>query len=200
MKKFYWILSVLCGFTFIACSESKEVSEFEGNWEERNMAYIDSIANVARKNLGDDVGQWKVLKSYKLPSDGSILGATDNQQYVYAKIKKVGEGTVSPIFSDSISVNYSGRLIPTTSYPKGYAFDQNTRLDINEENIALMQPIHFITGDLIAGWTTALQQMHKGDIWQLFIPQKLGYRGEAQTGIPAYSTLVFDVALIDFGF
>ena len=48
------------------------------------------------------------------------------------------------------------------------------------------------------GFVTALLHMHSGDRWRVYIPYQLGYNTTEKTGIPAYSTLIFDLALIDF--
>ena len=196
MKKILWILAIVGGFSFSACSEQTEINEFEsGNWKARNEAYIDSLALVARANQGSAVGQWKVLQSFHLSSN---LSSLDNQDYVYAKILKVGDGEVSPLFTDSVVVNYCGKLIPTKAYPKGYIFDQNFYGDIeDEENQKIMVPTTFCVGALVDGWTTSLQKMHVGDIWRLYIPQSMGYgeKGSSQGNIPGNSTLVFDLYL-----
>ena len=55
------------------------------------------------------------------------------------------------------------------------------------------------------GWTTAMMQMKKGltrdkgDVWRIYVPATLGYEGRTDvSGIPAYSTLIFDLNLVDF--
>ena len=194
MKKIFWIFAVLFGSAFAACSEETEVGEFENNWRERNVNYLDSIATIARTNQGSAVNQWKVIQSYHL-SSGYV--STDNQDYVFAQIKEVGTGDVSPLYTDSVRVNYRGQLIPTASYPGGRVFDQNYYGElIDEENKKVMVPSTFSLGGVVDGWTTALQQMHVGDIWRIYIPQSLGYGSStSNSNIPAYSTLVFDVYL-----
>jgi FKBP-type peptidyl-prolyl cis-trans isomerase FklB len=51
---------------------------------------------------------------------------------------------------------------------------------------------------VVDGFSTALQNMHRGDYWRVIVPYQLGYNKESKTGIPAYSTLVFDIWLVDF--
>ncbi len=57
-------------------------------------------------------------------------------------------------------------------------------------------PLAMRLRDLIEGWVTAMQQMCVGDRWEVYIPAEKGYGKYAQPGIPAGSTLVFDIELI----
>ena len=50
--------------------------------------------------------------------------------------------------------------------------------------------------DLIPGWIIALQKMHVGDKWEIYIPAEQGYGRFNQPGIPGGSTLVFEIELI----
>ncbi len=50
---------------------------------------------------------------------------------------------------------------------------------------------------MIKGWTEALQLMHVGDKWQLFIPSELAYGATKRSElIEANSTLVFEIELL----
>ena len=49
------------------------------------------------------------------------------------------------------------------------------------------------------GKTVFLQHMRRGDRWLVYIPYQLGYDSATNGAIPAYSTLIFDLALLDFG-
>lgn len=50
--------------------------------------------------------------------------------------------------------------------------------------------------DLIPGWIIALQKMHVGDRWEIYIPAEQGYGRFSQPGIPGGSTLIFDIELL----
>ena len=50
--------------------------------------------------------------------------------------------------------------------------------------------------DLIPGWIIALQQMHIGDKWEIYIPAEQGYGKFNQPGIPGGSTLIFEIELL----
>ena len=111
------------------------------------------------------------------------------------QVIKEGTGSGCPMFSDSVMVNYQGRLMPSASYPSGYVFDGNYTGDYNP---ATVKPVTFYVGGLVDGFTTALQYMHIGDRWRVYIPYQLGYGSADNGSIPAYSTLVFDVELLAY--
>ena len=49
---------------------------------------------------------------------------------------------------------------------------------------------------LIEGWIIAIQQMHIGDKWELYIPAEMGYGKFSQPGIPGGSALIFEIELL----
>ncbi|WP_373820287.1 FKBP-type peptidyl-prolyl cis-trans isomerase [Glaesserella sp.] len=98
------------------------------------------------------------------------------------KIEKAGEGD-SPKAEDSVKVHYKGTL------PDGTVFDSS--YDRGE-------PIEFQLSQLIPAWVEAIPMLKKGGKMEIVVPPKLGY-GDRQAGkIPANSTLVFEIELLDF--
>lgn len=94
----------------------------------------------------------------------------------------VKEGTGKKPGPDSaVTVHYTGRLIDGTVF------------DSSEER---GEPATFGVGQVIAGWTEALQMMSEGSAWRLFIPANLAYGAQGTGPIRPYSTLIFDVQLI----
>lgn len=88
-----------------------------------------------------------------------------------------------PTSSDSVRVHYTGRLID------GSVFDSSEQRG---------QPAEFPVNGVIRGWVEALQLMPVGSKWRLYIPQELAYGSQgAGAAIPPYSTLIFDVELLD---
>lgn len=53
--------------------------------------------------------------------------------------------------------------------------------------------------ELIQGWIIALQHMHVGDKWEIYIPAEMGYGKSSQPGIPGGSTLIFEIELLNIG-
>ena len=193
--KYLKIVSLLfvctLGSLFASCEETAEVNEY-ANWQERNEAFIDSIAKVANANAD---GKWMRLLTISLDSidiAGNLV-EHDTEDYVYCHIESEGKDTEHPL--TTVSVNYRGRLIPTTSFPEGKIFDESYKGVLNP---ATNKPVELSIDDVIEGWRTALVHMTKGDIWRVYIPANLGYGSSNKTDIPAYSTLIFDINLIDF--
>ena len=183
---------MLCSL-FVSCEETAEIDEY-ANWQTRNEVFIDSIAKVAEANTD---GKWMKILSFKLDSidnQGNPI-EHDIDDYIYCHIEKNGTGDIHPLYTDFVSVNYRGRLIPTISQPKGLVFDESYKGDFNPQ---ISTPRNFYIDELIVGWSTALMNMVKGDRWHIYIPANLGYESQDKGDIPAYSTLIFDLNLVNF--
>ena len=159
------------------------------NWQERNVAFIDSIATVARANSD---GMWKVIPAMGLDE----IKEWANEYNVYCHVETSGDGAEHPIFTDYVNVNYRGRLIPSKSYPDGRIFDSSYDGELEPD---FDVPTTLKLSGTVAGFYTAVQKMVKGDTWRVYIPANLAYGANAQSGIPAYSALVFDINLVSFG-
>ena len=131
------------------------------------------------------------LLSYKL-APGQPHG---NSAYVYCNILKKGDDTISPIYTDSIRVNYRVRLMPTHNYPEGQVVDQSFKTANLDPSVNI--PSSFAVSGLIDGVATAMMYMHCGDYWRLYIPQELGYGTTDKTSIPGYSALIFEINLTE---
>lgn len=179
---------------FVACDETDEVGEYD-NWSVRNTEFLDSIADVARKNV---TGDWKIFLAYGI----NDTLQWDNQYYVYCQVLRKGDGTESPSYSDTVLVNYRGRLIPSKTYSEGAIFDESYLGQLDPE-VNVPQKLNL--SGCVRGWTTAMLHMVKGltpstgDVWRIYVSSTLGYGGRTDiSGIPAYSTLIFDLNLVGF--
>lgn len=91
-------------------------------------------------------------------------------------------GGRSPTRLDAVSVHYRGTLTDGTVF---------------DSSIERGAPATFGVGQVIPGWTEALQLMKPGDEWLLHIPARLAYGERAVGGkIPPNSDLIFQVALL----
>lgn len=193
MKRVLFLFSLACLTTlFVACSEENDTVEEFANWQETNEKYFNSLYSEASQRIAAGDKSWKILRKWSLQD--SIHANTDN--YVIAHVLEQGQGESSPLFTDSVAVIYSGRLLPSTSYPTGYVFDKSFVGDFRPET-ALARG--FRVSGLTDGFATALQNMHCGDRWEIYVPAALGYgaSGSSSAGIPGHSVLIFDMMLKD---
>lgn len=188
IKPYLILLLLTSAYILYSCKESKEFNEY-ANWRARNSQFVDSLAQVADINSLES-GLFRVV-SFKLDSTKSW----GNNSYVYCKILTKGNSDISPLYTDSIRMNYRVRLIPTTNYPMGRVMDQSYKTATLNEEVNL--PASFAVAGLIDGMVTALQRMHVGDYWRIYIPYSLGYGTSTTSDIPAYSTLIYDVNLTE---
>ena len=195
-KSILWLIGLLfvTSLSIVSCSESDGTEDKYADWEVRNQRYIDSIATVAEANQGEKVGQWKIIRSYKLGELGLNETGSVNHN-VYCKILAKGDGDVFPFFTDSVNVHYKGQLIPLSDGQK-VVFDRSYKgeeLDLETD----LPKGFWLNSSLIAGWPTALQKMKTGDRWEIYIPFTLAYGKEGRDNIPGYSTLIFDMYLTE---
>ena len=110
--------------------------------------------------------------------DGITVTESGLQYEVVAK----GDGE-KPVPASTVRVHYHGTLIDGTTFDSSYERGQ---------------PAEFPVGGVIKGWTEALQLMEVGAKYRLYVPHELAY-GEQGAGaaIAPYSTLIFDVELLD---
>ena len=196
-KSIFWLMGLLFSVSLAvtSCEETDGAVDPYFNWQERNELYIDSIARVANANLGNEVGQWKAVHTYKFNPPINDLNP-DVRDYVYCRILEKGTGTVKPLYSDSVAAHYRGQLIPLYDGQK-VVFDQSFQGELKED---LAVPVTFGlwegVGGVIEGWSTALPQMVEGDRWEVHSPYQLGYGIYVRNEIPGYSALVFDIQLV----
>jgi FKBP-type peptidyl-prolyl cis-trans isomerase len=108
-------------------------------------------------------------------------GVSVTESGLQYKVIKEGTG-VKPAATDKVKVHYTGRLTDGTIF---------------DSSVERGTPAEFGLNQVIPGWTEGLQLMNVGSMYELYIPFQLGY-GERGTGnIPPYSTLVFEVELLD---
>ena len=192
-------------FAFVACDENEATFDKYESWQQRNKVYFEQVADTARRAIaaakaeyGDQWEQycdWRMYQAYTKPVTTKL---TDS---ICVKVLETGTGKGCPLYTDTVRVHYRGTLMPTKDIINGKdtvvqdVFDYSfvPPLDLN-----LAFPKLFGVSGTIAGFGTALQYMHCGDRWMVYIPETLGYGSTAQNKIPAYSTIMFDVTLVDY--
>lgn len=97
------------------------------------------------------------------------------------KVIVEGKGA-KPVLTDIVKVHYHGTLLD------GTVFDSSVQRN---------EPATFGLTQVIPGWTEILQLMPVGSKWIVYIPENLAYGARESGSIPPFSTLTFEIELLD---
>lgn len=112
--------------------------------------------------------------------EGVVTTATGLQ---YEVLREGREGGKTPNPTSMVRCHYQGTLIDGTVFDSSYKSGN---------------PIVFQLNQVITGWQEGLQYMKEGAKFRFVIPYQLAYGpGGHYPVIPPYSTLIFEVELID---
>ncbi len=146
------------------------VNEYFAKLEAEMQAEAAKQGEVNRKNGEAFLTENAKRKGIKVTESGL--------QY---EVLESGKGD-SPKASDNVEVHYTGKLID------GTVFDSSVERGV---------PASFGVTQVIPGWVEALQLMHEGDKWRLYIPSDLAYGPNGAGGVIGPNmTLIFDVELL----
>jgi len=109
----------------------------------------------------------------------------DNPGRVKKEILRSGDGEVPPPGS-RVHVHYAGRLTDGSEFDSSYKRNK---------------PLEFVAGlgQVVAGWDHCVLSMRKGERCRLTLAPEYAYGDHTVGPIPARSTLVFDMELVDWG-
>jgi FKBP-type peptidyl-prolyl cis-trans isomerase FklB len=169
-RGFMDIMDTSRGLLIPEADKTKIMSAFQQEMQKKQMDEMMKKAEVNKKEGIAFLAQNKSKAGIKVTPSGL--------QY---KIISEGTGKI-PTPTDSVTVNYRGKLINGTVFDDSYERGK---------------PATFILEKVIPGWTEGLQLMKEGGKAELYIPSELGY-GDRGAGsvIPGGSTLIFEVELL----
>ncbi len=134
-------------------------------------------ADQMKKNYGKNIDEGEKFLAENKKREG-VQETPSGLQY---EVITMGTGQ-KPGPLDVVRAHYTGMFLDNTKF--------ESSLDKNE-------PVEFAVNGVIPGWQEGLQLMPVGSKFKLYIPYELGY-GEAGSGpIPPYSTLIFEIELLD---
>ena len=154
--------------------------------QEEAKAVLDEVQAEVRKEQQEKMQQAAARNKAEgekfLAANKTKEGVVTLPSGLQYKILKEGDGP-KPTASDQVICNYRGTLINGTEFDSSYKRGQ---------------PATFGVGQVIKGWTEALQLMPVGSKWQLFIPANLAYgeRPDPRSGLEPNATLIFEVELL----
>ena len=215
MQKLYFhLLAIFLALPMLtACSEEEMPDLDYYNWTQRNSEFVIEKLNEAKDAVAaaqatygeawEDYCDWRIFPTY-IKVEGADFVTTDS---ICVKIVERGECadkatcSGSPLYTDSVQVRYIGRTMPTVSYPEGRVFDYTGTKSLPEEvfNPELTRPTSLLVSNTVEGFTTALQKMHIGDRWVVYIPAEMGYGANNMNAVlRGGSTLIFELQLVAF--
>lgn len=99
-------------------------------------------------------------------------------------------------YTSKVKVHYFGISMDVTTRKMEYLFDS--------ADYPYQDPRESTVNGVVDGFGTALQHMHPGDRWEIWIPWQLGYgstgshNASGQQTVPwPYSTLKFEVEVVE---
>lgn len=194
LKQYLFVCLSLLGFA--SCSEEDDTVIEYADWQAKNEAYFEE---QYQQHLSSSTSTSFVLKSFS-KGDSLTLGQVPHTDCILVDVLPSdftveGDKTTTPLYTDDVEIHYRGNLLPSRSYPSGYQFDTSYNgmfyPSVSEATVLSVN-------EVIVGFSTALQHMHRGDHWRVTIPYQLGYGTSEYNSIPGYSTLIFDIRLVDF--
>lgn len=156
-----------------AIKEVKTRPEVEKQMQDQRAEYEKKMKEAQD---GETVAREKYLADNKITAKPTPSGL------IYIELKK-GKGE-KPKPTDMVKVHYIGTLLDGTKF--------DASLDHQKE------PVEFPLNQVIPAWTEGVGMMQKGGKAKLIVPSNIGYGPRGQGPIPPFSTLVFEVELIDF--
>lgn len=181
---------------FASCSEDKGTTDEFAQWQSKNDAYWDQLYHETQQKIAGGDTSWRIILNYSqdgtTSTDGSPLTHGKNQ-YIIVHTLALSNCIEHPMYTDSVLVHYQGRLIPSPTYTAGLVFDSSWGAGAFDAQTARMRGL--MVSKVVDGFATALQAMHLGDHFVVYIPYRLGYGNKMQGKVPGCSDLIFDLRL-----
>lgn len=163
--------ALMAGFNDAFAGESK----YSQQELQQIVTEADTLLKTSQQTLNVEAG-----KAY-LEDNAKKEGVTVTESGLQYRVLTEGTGE-QPSATDVVKVHYRGTLTDGTEFDSSYKRGQ---------------PAEFPLNQVIAGWTEGVQLMKEGAKYEFVIPAELAYGSRATGLIKPYSTLVFEVELLE---
>jgi FKBP-type peptidyl-prolyl cis-trans isomerase FklB len=139
------------------------------------------MTKIKTRSMEKEYGPNKAEGVKFLADNAKKEGVKTLESGVQYKVIKEGKGAI-PTDSSMVKVHYEGKTID------GNVFDSSYKRG---------EPITLRCNQTIKGWTDAMVHMPAGSVWEVYIPQELGYGEREQGEIKPFSALIFKIELLE---
>jgi FKBP-type peptidyl-prolyl cis-trans isomerases 1 len=141
-----------------------------------------AMDKVREKAIEEQFGENRKAGEDFLAANKNKEGVITTASGLQYKILTKGNGPI-PTADDRVKVNYRGTLIDGTQFDSSY--DRNEPFSTNAGR------------GVIQGWIETLQLMPVGSKWEIYVPADLAYGSGGQGEIKPFSTLIFEIELLE---
>ena len=141
-------------------------------------AALFAVSSCTKNNYEDNLREGQEYLESNGKREGVVTTASGLQ---YEVLREGREDGRSPKSTDTVRCHYQGTFINGKVFDSSYSGD----------------PLVFPLGRVIPGWTEGLQYMKEGAKFRFVIPYNLAYGPSGYASIPPYSTLIFEVELLE---
>lgn len=142
------------------------------------MTYMQNRQMEKMKAMyGKNIDEGEKFLSENKKREG-VQETTSGLQY---EVVTLGTGP-KPGPSDLVKVHYTGKLLDDTTF---------------DSSVDRGEPATFGVNQVIQGWQEAIQLMPVGSKFKFYIPYELAYGEQGQGPIPPFSTLIFEIELLE---
>jgi FKBP-type peptidyl-prolyl cis-trans isomerase len=176
-----------CDIDALVAGISDALQDAQPKWTDEQLAptmqrFAQEMQQKAQAQIHRQAAKNQQEAAAFLAQNAKREGVQTTASGLQYRVLKQGDGP-APTINDTVRCNYRGTLLDGTEF------------DSSAQNGG---PVEFPVGRVIRGWTEALQKMHVGDKWQLFIPPNLAYEMKPPgPPIEPNSLLVFEIELVE---
>ena len=143
--------------------------------------YLPKLSEIAQKRVAAKASAQKAKGKAYVDKFSKEPGATEITGGGWIKTLAEGTGAV-PKLDDTVKVNYRGTFIDGTEFDSSYSRHE---------------PATFVLRGVVPCWTNGVATMKVGGKAKLVCPSEIAYGDQNHGPIPAGSTLVFEIELLD---
>ena len=164
----------------------KDALAGESKLEEEKIREVLTALDASVRSKQEEAAKAAATKNKEegekyLADNAKKEGVTVTESGLQYEVLSAADGE-KPAETDTVKVHYKGTLLDGSEFDSSYSRNEPTTFPLNR---------------VIPGWTEGLQLMPVGSKYKFTIPSELAY-GERDLGkIPANSTLVFEVELLE---